>query len=468
MALFQDTNGSITNNMVKIVGRKNVLSNFEERYCYSVDATNVKELKGIATTVVFPHTTEEVSKIMQYAYKYSVPVVPRSAGTSVSGGALPLQSGIVLDFSKMDKIIEINKDNLYCIAQSGVVIQKLQEEVKKQGLFYPPDPSSLAVSMLGGSIAMSSGGARSFKYGTTKDYVINLEVVLADGRVINTGVNCSKNVTGYNLTQLFVGSEGTLGVITQATLRLIPQPSSKKVLFAYFDTLEDTSNTVNNIISALITPSVIDILDKNTLLTIEKYNPVGLLTDKEAALLIEVDGDEETIKKQYEQIIEICKNNRSAFIKTAETIEEMEKIWTTRRSSFGATAKLAPDVVTEDIVVPRENIVKAVRGIREICDKYNLKTCIMGHIGDGNIHPNFALDLRNEEEYQNIQKAKEELFDLAISLNGTLSGEHGIGSEKMPYMKKALSKEVLDVMRAVKKVFDEKNILNPGKIFEQV
>ena len=465
MALFQDTNGSITNNMVKIVGRKNVLSNFEERYCYSVDATNVKELKGIATTVVFPHTTEEVSKIMQYAYKYSVPVVPRSAGTSVSGGALPLQSGIVLDFSKMDKIIEINKDNLYCIAQSGVVIQKLQEEVKKQGLFYPPDPSSLAVSMLGGSIAMSSGGARSFKYGTTKDYVINLEVVLADGRVINTGVNCSKNVTGYNLTQLFVGSEGTLGVITQATLRLIPQPSSKKVLFAYFDTLEDTSNTVNNIISALITPSVIDILDKNTLLTIEKYNPVGLLTDKEAALLIEVDGDEETIKKQYEQIIEICKNNRSAFIKTAETIEEMEKIWTTRRSSFGATAKLAPDVVTEDIVVPRENIVKAVRGIREICDKYNLKTCIMGHIGDGNIHPNFALDLSNKKEKENFEKLKDELFSYAISVDGTLSGEHGIGVHKKKYLSRAIDENAYKLMKNLKEFFDKDNILNKEKMF---
>ena len=468
MALVQENSGSITNNMIKIVGKENVLSDFEERFCYSVDATNVREYKRIASTVVFPRSTEDVSKIMQYAYKYSVPVVARSAGTSVSGGAIPLKSGIVLDFSKMDKILEINKDNLYVIAQPGVVVKTLQEEVSKSGLFYPPDPSSLAVSMLGGSLGMSSGGARSFKYGTTKDYVINLEVVLADGRIINTGVDCAKNVTGYNLTQLFVGSEGTLGIITKATLRLIPQPKSKKVLFAYFDTFEDTSNTVNNIISALITPSVIDILDKNTLITIEKYNPVGLLTDKEAALLIEIDGEEETIKKENEQIIEICKNNHSAYIKTAENEEEIEQIWKTRRSSFGATAKLAPDVITEDIVVPRTNIVKALKGIREICSKYNLKTCIMGHIGDGNIHPNFALDLRNEEEFKNMQNAKEELFNLAVSLSGTLSGEHGIGCEKMPYIQKAISKDTLDVMRAIKKVLDDKNILNPGKIFEQV
>ena len=451
--------------MEDIAGKENVLSSYDELYAYSTDSTNITNPDEIAEAVVFPLNTQQVSKIMQYAYLNSIPVVARAAGTNVCGACLPKKGGIILDFARMNKIIEINKNNLFCIVEPGVVIEDLQKAVEKFDLFYPPDPSNLKVSMIGGSIGLSSGGPHTFKYGSTKDYIIDLEVVLSDGTVMHTGSSCSKDVTGYNMTQLFVGSEGTLGIVTKATVKLIPRPEAKRVMLAYYDSLEDTSKTVNEIISNLITPSVIDLIDQNTIKTIESFYPCGMLTDKAAALLIEIDGFKENLDKQYEKIIEICKKNNSSYIQTASTKEEEEKIWVSRRSSFGATAKLAPNVVTEDVVVPREHIVELVNGIKKICDKYNLKTCIMGHIGDGNIHPNIALDLRNPAELNNFKQAKKELFELALSLNGRLSGEHGIGCEKSEFIEKALDPNNLNCMKQIKKLFDPKNILNPGKIF---
>lgn len=451
--------------MEDIAGKENVLSSYDELYAYSTDSTNITNPDEIAEAVVFPLNTQQVSKIMQYAYLNSIPVVARAAGTNVCGACLPKKGGIILDFARMNKIIEINKNNLFCIVEPGVVIEDLQKAVEKFDLFYPPDPSNLKVSMIGGSIGLSSGGPHTFKYGSTKDYIIDLEVVLSDGTVMHTGSSCSKDVTGYNMTQLFVGSEGTLGIVTKATVKLIPRPEAKRVMLAYYDSLEDTSKTVNEIISNLITPSVIDLIDQNTIKTIESFYPCGMLTDKAAALLIEIDGFKENLDKQYEKIIEICKRNNSSYIQTASTKEEEEKIWVSRRSSFGATAKLAPNVVTEDVVVPREHIVELVNGIKKICDKYNLKTCIMGHIGDGNIHPNIALDLRNPAELNNFKQAKKELFELALSLNGRLSGEHGIGCEKSEFIEKALDPNNLNCMKQIKKLFDPKNILNPGKIF---
>ena len=451
--------------MIDIVGKNNVLFDDDSICVYSVDSTNVVNSDEKADVIVFPLETKHVSEIMQYAYDKEISVIARAAGTNLCGACLPKNGGIILDFSRMNKIIEINKDNLYCIVEPGVVVEDLQNAVEKQNLFYPPDPSNLKVSMIGGSIGLSSGGPHTFKYGSTKDYIIDLEVVTSNGIIMHTGSSCSKDVTGYNMTQLFVGSEGTLGIVTKATIRLIPKPEAKRVMLAYFDNLEDTSTTVNDIISSLITPSVIDLMDKNTLKTVESFYPCGIKTDKEAALLIEIDGFKENLDGQYEKIIEIAKRNKSSYIQIAKTKEEEERIWIARRSSFGATAKLAPNVVTEDVVVPRENIVKLVRGIWEICNKYELKTCIMGHIGDGNIHPNIALDLRNEKELNNFKKAKTELFELALSLNGRLSGEHGIGCEKSYFIEKALDKTNLEFMKQIKKVFDPKNILNPYKIF---
>lgn len=459
------TKNNLVLTMESIVGKDNVLSSYDEVYTYSTDSTNITNPNEIADVVVFVQNTQQVSKIMKYANSKSIAVIARAAGTNLCGACLPKKGGIILDFAKMNKIIEINKDNLICKVEPGVVVEDLQKAVDEFDLFYPPDPSNLKVSMIGGSIGLSSGGPHTFKYGSTKDYIIDLEVVLADGSIMNTGSSCSKDVTGYNMTSLFVGSEGTLGIVTQATIRLIPKPEAKRVMLAYFDDLEDTSKTANDIISNLITPSVIDLMDKNTLKTVESFYPCGLQTDKTAALLIEIDGFKSTLDEQYKKIIEICKNNNSSYIQTATTKEEEDRIWISRRSSFGATAKLAPNVLTEDVVVPRENIVPLVKGIQEICNKYELKTCIMGHIGDGNIHPNMALDLRNPVERLNFERAKKELFELALSLNGRLSGEHGIGCEKSAFINKAINPKNLSMMKQIKKLFDPKNILNPEKIF---
>ena len=457
---------NLRKDMELIVGKYNILFSYDELYTYSTDSTNITNPNELADAVVFPQTTEQVSKIMKYANDNSIPVVARSAGTNLCGACLPKRGGIILNFAKMNRILEINKNNLICRVEPGVVIEDLQKAVEKYDLFYPPDPSNLKVFMIGGSIGLSSGGPHTFKYGSTKDYVIDLEIVLADGKIMHTGSSCSKDVTGYNLTQLFVGSEGTLGIVTQAVIRLIPKPEAKRVMLAYFDTLEDTSKTANDIISNLITPSVIDLMDNNTLKTVESFYPSGLKTDKTAALLIEIDGFKSNLDSQYTKIIEICKKNNSSYIQTASTKEEEERIWISRRSSFGATAKLAPNVLTEDVVVPRENIVPLVKGIREICNKYEIKTCIMGHIGDGNIHPNMAIDLRNPNEVNNFNIVKTKLFELALSLNGTLSGEHGIGCEKSYFIAKAVDPIKLELMKQFKYILDPKNILNPGKIFK--
>lgn len=465
MNLVAEQEKILIKDLKHIVGAENVLSEPDERYSYSVDATNISDSAGIADIVVFPLETAHVSEILKYANKNKIAITPRCAGTNHVGGCIPKAGGIVLSFARMNKILEVNQDNLYCKVQPGVIVGDLQAEVEKVGLFYPPDPSNLAVSMVGGSIALSSGGPRTFKYGSTKDYIIDLEVVLADGTVIQTGSPCAKNVTGYNLTQLFVGSEGTLGVVTQATIKLIPKPESKRVMLVYFDQLEKALNSVNAVISHLITPSVMDFLDNNTLKTIEDFHPSGLLTDKEAALLLEIDGPKDSLDNQYKTITNICEQNGASFIQIAKNEEEERKIWTARRASFGATAKLAPVVVTEDIVVPREKISELVKGIRRICDKYSIKTCIMGHIGDGNVHPNMALDPRNKKELENYHKTIDEIFELAISLGGTLTGEHGIGSEKIKYMPKALSNETLTCMKMIKNLFDPNYILNPGKMF---
>ena len=465
MGILSNEKKELISVLENIFGRENVLYSAGELAAYAFDSTNKPESKMTFDAAVFPQNTQQISSFMKYAYEHSIPVTPRSAGTSVCGAALPQKGGIVLVLSKMNKILEINKDNLNCIAEPGVIVQDLKDAAEKLNLFYPPDPSNLRVSMIGGSIGMSSGGPHTFKYGSTKDYVIGLEVVLADGSIINTGGCCAKDVTGYNMTQLFIGSEGTLGIITKAVIRLIPKPEAKRVMLAYFDTLEDCAKTANDIISSLITPSVIDMIDKYTLKTIEDFYPSGLLTDKEAALLIEIDGFKSALDEQYNKIIDICRHNRSSYIQTADNKEEEEKIWTARRAAFGAAAKLAPDVLTEDVVVPRSNIVPLVRGIQAVCSKYRLKTCIMGHIGDGNIHPNFALDLRNPKEREAFEKAKDEIFELALSLNGRLSGEHGIGSEKAKYIPKALDSGSLKLMKQIKNLLDSKGILNPGKIF---
>ena len=349
--------------------------------------------------------------------------------------------------------------------QPGVIVGDLQKEAEKLGLFYPPDPSNLAVSTIGGSIAQSSGGAKTFKYGSTKDYVIDLEVITAKGEILRTGSNTIKNATGYNLSTLFVGSEGTLGIVTEATLKLIPKPESRMVLMTYFDRIEDSILAVNSIIEQNIYPATLDFMDNNAIRTVEKFYPAGLLCDKDAALVIEIDGFQNTIEQQRATIVSILENCNASQIQYSRTEEEYNKIWTARRSSMGACAKLKPNVTTDDVIVPRKNLAQLVKGIREICQKYNLTVCMVGHVGDGSVHPQIPIDYNDEDEYKRFKLAKSEIYDLTAKLDGILSGEHGIGSAKRDYIHKVINSTAIDYMRMIKKTFDPDNILNPYKIF---
>ena len=458
-------NKALIKDLKKTFTLDNILYSVEECYAYAQDASNSRTITNIPDAVVFVQNVEEIQQIVLCAKKHKTPIICRGAGTNVVGACKVEHGGIILNFSKMNKILEINPENMTARVQPGVILGELQQKVEELGLFYPPDPSNLKVSTIGGSIAQASGGAKTFKYGSTKDYVLALEVVTADGRILRTGSNTVKNATGYNLSSLFVGSEGTLGIITEATLKLIPKPETKKVLMAYFNSVEEAVQTVNTIIEQRIFPATIDFMDKNAIQTVEKFYPANLLCDKECALIIEVDGFKNSIEYQENIITSILKNCNAADIQVSHDEEEYNRIWTARRSSMGACAKLKPNVTTDDVIVPRENLAKLVKGVQVICEKYNLAACLVGHVGDGSLHPQIPIDYRDENEYQRYKLAKAEIYELTAKLGGILSGEHGIGSGKRPYISKVVNSVALDYMRQIKKTFDPDNILNPYKIF---
>lgn len=459
------TKNKIKTELENIVSKDNILTSKEECYVYAQDGTNGIASDVLPDVVVFPETVEEVQSILIFANIHKIPVVARGAGTNLVGACIPVQGGIIMNFTKMNKILDINKTNMTAVVQPGVTIENIQKEVSKSGLFFPPDPSNMRVSTIGGAIAQSAGGPKTFKYGTTKDYILGLKVVLADGSVMVTGTNTIKNATGYHLEQLFIGSEGTLGIVVEATLKLIPKPETTRVVMAYFDSVDDATKSVTDMIDGNIYPSTIDFMDRNTLVTVEKFYNVGLLTDKEAALIIEIDGFESSMADQISRLEAVLNSSGAVKVIVSNSKEEQENLWTARRASFGAAAKLRPDVVTNDMIVPRENISKLVRGINSIADKYGLIVSVVGHIGDGNIHPQFALDLDNPEDVANYEKARTEFYELTLKLGGTLSAEHGIGLEKKGYIKNAVSPEALEYMKKMKKMFDPNNILNPDKIF---
>ena len=456
---------SIQKELEKILPKENILTTKEECYVYAQDGTNDITSDNLPSAVVFPEKIEQVQKILRYANANKIPITTRGSGTNLVGACITEHGGIVVNLTKMNKILEINETNMTARVEAGVVVGDLQQAVESKKLFFPPDPSNLRVSTIGGAIAQSAGGPKTYKYGTTKDYVLGLKIVLADGSIINTGTNTIKNATGYHLEQLFVGSEGTLGIVVEAVLKLIPKPETTRVILAYFNDIEYATKSVNAMSDANIRPSTIDFMDRNTINTVEKFYPANLLTDKEAALIIEIDGFEISMDEQIRRIKEILTKTNATDIIISENDEDKERIWTSRRSSFAACAKLKPDVLSNDLIVPRENISKLVKGINEIGKKYNLCTAIVGHIGDGNIHPHIIVDLNNETEQKNSQKAKDEFYSLTLELGGTLSAEHGIGMEKRKYIERAIDENTLKYMKEIKKIFDKNNILNSDKIF---
>ncbi len=459
----------LTDNLIKELNKalpkENILSDEAERYVYSFDASNNQQNKALPDAVVFVENIEQVLKVVKIANEQMTPIICRGAGTNTVGACIPTHGGIVLNFSKMNKILEINPENMTTRVQPGVVVGDLQKAVEKQGLFYPPDPSNLKISTIGGSIAQNSAGARCFKYGATKDYIIDMLVVMANGELIRTGSNTIKNATGYNLGSIFIGSEGTLGIVVEATIKLIPKPEETQVIMAYFDTVEDSIYAVNKIIEKQVFPATIDFMDKNAIQTVEKFYPTGLLCDKESALIIELDGYNTEISRQRETICEFLRTNNATNIQYSRTKEEAEHIWAARRSSMAACTKLKPNVTTDDIIVPRSNLAKLVKGVQDICTRHNLTVCLVGHVGDGSVHPQIPIDYNNKDEYKHYKIAKSEIYQLTARLGGIISGEHGIGLEKKAYISQVVDGGALGYMRQIKKIFDPKNILNPYKIF---
>ncbi len=444
-----------------LLGKEKVKTSMDWRLTYAYDGTPTG-FRGVPDVVVFPRTPEDVSKVLSFANENLIPVYPRGAGSGLTGGSAPLEGGIVISSEKMDRILEIDEDNLAVLTEPGVVTYDLQKEVEKRGLFYPPDPSSYKYSTIGGNIAENAGGPRCVKYGVTKDYVMQLEVVFADGTVCKVGSKAVKSVAGYNLKDLIVGSEGTLAFITKAYLKLIPAPEAVRTALAIFPTVEQAAQAVADMFKAKVIPTACEFLDRNSIVAVENYAKIGLPTHAEGLLVIEVDGFEAVVDELINRTIEVCKKAGAIEVKVASDTEEREKLWAARRAVSPAIVQLKPKKINEDVVVPRSRIPELIKNVYRIADKYQLMVVNFGHAGDGNIHVNFMYEPHEEER---VEKAVREVFELTLSLEGSVSGEHGIGWMKKEFLPMEVG-EALEKMKAVKRALDPNNILNPGKIFD--
>lgn len=454
---------SIISKLKDIVGSENVLTGKVDLMTYSYDATADVPRK-MPEVVVMPASTEEVQKIVNLARENDIAIYPRGAGTNLSGGCIPLKSGIVLSFQHMNKIIQVDPENLTATVQPGVVIQELNNAVAKHGLIYPPDPGTVTTATMGGSVAENSGGLRGLKYGVTKHYVMGMEVVLANGDKVRFGGKTVKNVTAYDFSNLFVGSEGTLGIITEITSKLMPAPKYRRAMMATFKTVEDAGNTVAGIIAAQVIPATLEIMDNKTIRTVEDYAKVGLPVDAAALLLIEVDGmAEAVVEKEAEAVQKVVKNNKGD-LKIAASDAERDKLWSARRAALPALAQLGNCVIIEDATVPRSNITGMLVACAEIGKKHNVTIGTFGHAGDGNLHPTILADKNNKEEMSRVHAAVDEIFAAALKFGGTLSGEHGIGIAKMKYLGNELGQSGLNMMKSIKEALDPNYIMNPGKM----
>lgn len=448
--------------IIQIVGKENTLSALEERYCYGYDAS---KLKATPDVVAFPGNTEEVAALLKLANGYRFPVFPRGAGSGMVGAAVPWNGGLVLVLTRLNRILEIDPDNLLAIVEPGLVTGEFQKAVLRYGLFYPPDPASLQFCTLGGNVAMCAGGPRAVKYGVTRDYVLGLEAVLPTGSVINTGTRTVKGVVGYDLTRLLVGSEGTLGIFTKINLRLVPAPEGVRTLMAVFPKLEAAAQTVAAIIKQRIIPSTLELMDQATIKVVENYLGMGLPIGSEAVLLIEVDGRERILDEDIGRIGTICGQCGASEVEIAHSEAERERLWKARRAISPALGQLKPGKINEDVTVPRTQIPALIRAIQRLAEKHDLCIVCFGHAGDGNIHTNIMLDRDDEDELRRSEKAVEELFRIVLELGGTLSGEHGIGITKSPFLQWEIGSEGYQTMQRIKSALDPLNILNPGKMF---
>lgn len=456
----------IIKKLKKIAGRNHVTEDAEELVCYSYDATGRSYLPD---AVVFPLSCHEVSEILKLAYKESFAVIPRGSGSGMTGGALPVCGGLVVALSRMNHILEIDRENFVAIVEPGVVTGDFHRAVEKHGLFYPPDPASSLFCTLGGNIGECAGGPRAVKYGVTRDYVLGLEAVTATGDIIHTGVRTAKGVAGYDLTRLIVGSEGTLAIVTKIILKLVPLPEKIQTMAVLFDSMKKAAETVSAIIREAVVPRCIEYMDKASIQCVqndlEPVLPDGFLKNLEAVLLIELDGSRKTTEEDAAKLEKFCLGNGAAHVIIAENAHQAAELWKARKSLSPALFKIAPNKMNEDIVVPISRIPDMVERLEKIQKQTGLAMVSFGHAGDGNIHCNIMYDKRNREESALADRAVDELFKYTLELGGTITGEHGVGITKIKYFPFETGQIEIDIMKKIKQVFDPKNNLNPGKIF---
>ncbi len=454
----------VLNQLAALLGAAQVLTKAEDLIPYGFDGTAA--LQQLPGCVVFVRSTAQVSDVLKLANAERIAVVTRGSGTGLSGGSLPVAGCIVLCTVRMDKILEVDAANLTLACEPGVTTIQVAEAAERAGLFYPPDPGSMKISTIGGNVAENSGGLRGLKYGVTRNYVMGLEVVLPDGEVMSLGNKCVKDVAGYSLKDIFIGSEGTLGVITKILLRLIPKPAAKKTMVATYADMGAAAQTVSDIIAAKIIPCTLEFLDRTTIHCVEDYAKIGLPLDCEALLLMETDGHPAVVAEEAQQMEAIARKNGCKEVRVAQNEAEALKLASARRSAFSALARLAPTVILEDATVPRDQLAHMVRFVEQVAQKHRLKVGTFGHMGDGNLHPTFLTDERNHDEMHRVHEAFREIFDETIRVGGTITGEHGIGVAKKEFLPKFAGAAQMRVMRELRRVLDPHGILNPGKMFD--
>ncbi len=455
---------TVIKRLKEIIGEKNVVTDKVDLFPYSYGFCTL--LSSDPLGVVSPQTTEQVVELVKYLNEQNIKVIPRGAGTNVIGGAIPAEESVVISFTRMNKILEIDTENFITVVQPGVVNFDLQLELEKRGFYYPPDPSSAKVATLGGNLAESSGGARCFKYGVTRDYILGVEVVLPNGKVINTGGRNFKSEPGYDLTRILNGSEGTLGLVTKIILRVLPLPPTKRMMLAVYNQVEEAAQTVNDIFAAGIAPATLEMLDNFFINTTEDFCSTGIPRDAGAALIIEIDGYPEDMNEQVRIIGEITRKAKARDFKIARSMAEVEQILTPRRVGFGSVASITPSYSINDIAVPRSNFSQAFAGIQKIAKDFNVKIGVLAHAGDGNFHPFILFDQRDKEEVERVHAAEQALCEMALSYGGTITGEQGVGITKRKHLDKQFKPEAMEAFRKIKKSFDPQNRFNPGKIFD--
>jgi len=448
----------------KALSESQVTDSEEDRTVFAYDGTAAMKQRPLC--IVFPESTEEVASVIRLAGEHRVPVVARGAGTGLSGGSVPSEGSLVVCLDRMDNVIELDSRNLTLLLEAGVVTQRIFEIADEANLFYPPDPGSMKVSTIGGNVAENSGGLRGLKYGVTRDYVIGLEVVLADGRICWLGNKCVKDVAGYSLRDLFIGSEGTLGIVTRVLLKLLPKPAAKQTLLVTFEEMAAAAETVSAIIENRIVPCTLEFLDRKTIQCVEAYSKIGLSIDAEALLLIETDGHPAAVEEEAAKIAEIARSRGAMETRRAANEAEANRLATARRSAFSALARLRPTTILEDATVPRSRLAEMIRCIQEVGARHKVEIATFGHFGDGNLHPTFLTDERDEEEMARVETALEEIVEHALRLGGTITGEHGVGLAKKRFLRRQLGDESFALLRSVKRALDPDNLFNPGKIFD--